>query len=507
MLPLKQFKNFNYMKNLLFLLVCSIVFLAAECDSSDSGGVVSGGSDTVKTAEKEAKLTKIGIVSADGFGTAAADYKEYCSGCHGQKVEAFTDQIRDWKHGTSIPEITKSISEGWEDAGMPGYDTVFTEKQIADLAAYLHEGINVWKSLEPNDAAKSEIMESSLGRMRLETVTNAAEVPWGIDFLPDNSMLVTDRDGDFYRIENNGNAIKIGNVPKVFAENQGGLLDVEIHPAFAENGFIYLSYSKPQKGNDGFSTTAIIRAKLTGDVLTEITEIFEAKPYFKTRHHYGCRMEFDNDGYLFFAVGDRGKRDINPQKLDNDCGKIHRVHDDGRIPTDNPFVKTEGAHGSIWSYGHRNPQGLVIDRTTGTVWEHEHGPRGGDEVNLIEKGKNYGWPLISYGINYNGTTFTDKTTMPGMKSPETYYVPSIAPSGLAMITGDKYGEWEGDLIAGSLRFKYLDRVIVKDDLVLDRTEELKNIGRVREVKMGNDGFLYVAVEGEPGSVYRLMPME
>ena len=210
------------------------------------------------------------------------------------------------------------------------------------------------------------------------------------------------------------------------------------------------------------------------------------------------------DGYLFISVGDRGKRDDNPQSLANHCGKIHRINSDGSIPEDNPFVDTLDAIKSIWSYGHRNPQGLVYDTKTNTLWEHEHGPRGGDELNIIKKGENYGWPLASFGINYNGTTFTNKTEIEGMTNSEKYWVPSIAPCGMAQVTSDKYPEWKGDILVGSLRFKYIAKVALEKNKAGADVPLVKNVGRVRNVKLDREGYIYVSTEN-PGAIYKLLP--
>ena len=245
-------------------------------------------------------------------------------------------------------------------------------------------------------------------------------------------------------------------------------------------------------------------AVLENDELTQQKIIFEAYPYSQTRHHYGSRMVFGNDGMLYFSVGDRGNHNQNPQDLQYDPGKIHRIKDDGTVPADNPFVNTANARKTIYSYGHRNPQGLVKHPETGEIWSHEHGPRGGDEINLVQKGKNYGWPVISYGINYNGTTFTDKTAMPGMEQPLLYWIPSIGPSGMTIVSSNKYKKWKGDILSGSLRFKYLNLSSLDGHKVKDKAILFENIGRLRDVKMGNDGYIYISVEN-PGTIYRLQP--
>ena len=310
----------------------------------------------------------------------------------------------------------------------------------------------------------------------------------------------------FHRMTD-GTLNKISNVPTVLDKGQGGLLDVELDPNFAENNVVYISYSKFKKeGDKELATTAVVSATYSNNSLKDVTEIFEAQPYLSTKHHYGGRLEFDDKGYLFISVGDRGRRDDNPQSLENHCGKIHRVNPDGSIPEDNPFVNTEKAMKSIWSYGHRNPQGLVFDPKTGTLWEHEHGPRGGDELNVIKKAANYGWPLASFGLNYNGTIFTNLTEIEGMENSIKYWVPSIAPCGMAMVTSDKYGYWKGDILVGSLRFKYLAKVAIDGMVAGADTPLVKNIGRMRNVKLDNEGYIYVSTE-LPGAIYKLIPKD
>ena len=335
----------------------------------------------------------------------------------------------------------------------------------------------------------------------VKTLTVFAEIdkPWGIDFLPNGDMLVTEIQGKLYRIVN-GKATEIKGVPAVVAEGQGGLMDVKVHPKYATNGWIYLTYSKGGQQNEKgqeLATTALVRAKIENNQLTQIQELFVAEPWSTLRHHYGSRIVFDQQGYLYLSVGDRGKHFENPQKLDNHCGKIHRLNDDGSIPADNPFVKNFAAMPSIFAYGNRNSQGMVIHPTTGALWEHEHGPKGGDEINIIEKGKNYGWPVISYGINYNGTVLTKETAREGMEQPLIYWVPSIAPSGMEFISSDRYGAaWKGNLLVGSLSFQYLNRCIIENGKVTKQEKLLEDIGRVRSIRQGPDGYIYLGVEGK-----------
>ncbi len=335
-----------------------------------------------------------------------------------------------------------------------------------------------------------------------ELIFSDVRIPWSMAWLPNGDMLVAERGGSLLRVRDGELISKIEGVPEVFARGQGGLLDVVLHPDYEENGWIYISYSSPE-GEEQGANTSIIRAKLTGNALTDKEIIYEATPNTTRGVHYGSRIAFDSDNYLYFSIGDRGKRDVYPQDLTADAGKIYRLHDDGSIPADNPFVNQEGAVAAIFSYGHRNPQGMAIHPETGAIWAHEHGPQGGDELNLVEAGKNYGWPVISYGINYNGTSFTDLTEKEGMEQPKTYWIPSIAPSGLTFVTSDKYPEWQGKALVGSLKFGYLVLVSFDGDEVTKREIVLDGIGRTRDVRQGPDGYIYVAVDGD--GIYRINP--
>lgn len=328
-----------------------------------------------------------------------------------------------------------------------------------------------------------------------ELVVDGIDIPWGMTWLPDGSMLVTERSGTLYHVKN-GEKTAIKNVPTVFARNQGGLLDVTLHPKYKENGWIYITYSIVDAKEKG-SHTALIRAKLQDNALVSIEKLYQGSPNVRTAHHFGSRIVFDKDGYVYFTIGDRGKRDENPQDITKDGGKVYRLHDDGRIPTDNPFVGQEGAKEAIFSYGHRNPQGMAVNPRTGQIWVHEHGPRGGDEINPVTKAVNYGWPVITYGINYSGTTITEETARDGMQQPLYYWVPSIAPSGMAFVTSDVYPELEGQLVVGSLKFQYLELLMLtQDDKVAKREKLLDGIGRVRSVRQGPDGYIYVGIDGK-----------
>lgn len=446
------------------------------------------------------KYTVVSAISLPVDKTPAENYQNYCSSCHGEKMDAFVD--RGWKHGNSQADLVKGITKGYADEGMPAFEKTFSKKEIEELAAYILKGIKNREAYDFDDAPKSNIFKSEKLTIKLDTVAIGLDVPWGMAFLPDGSLLVTERGGKLYNVKNRKNT-EIKGVPDVLAAGQGGLMDIVLHPDFEKNRLVYFSYSKP-KG--GLATTAVMQAKLDGNKLTGQKIIFEALPYASTRHHYGSRLVFDKNNYLFISVGERGNEKQNPQSLENALGKIHRINADGSIPADNPFKDKSGNATSLYSYGNRNPQGMALHPVTGELWETEHGPRGGDEINIITPGTNYGWPVTSYGINYNGAIITDKTTAPGIEEPLLYWLPSIAPSGTAFVTGDKYKPWKGALLVGSLRFKYLNLCYLNGKKITGQEKLLKNIGRLRDVRMAPDGYIYVAVEDDKGSVFRLVPV-
>ena len=327
-------------------------------------------------------------------------------------------------------------------------------------------------------------------------VIDGLKNPWGMAFLPSGEILVTEISGEI-RIIKDGQLLKeqITGVPDVYVRGQGGLLDIELHPEFGDNRWIYLSFSS-SRGNGKGGNTTIARYTLQGYALKDELIIYKGVPNTSKGAHFGSRLEFDDQGYLYFSIGDRHNRDVNPQDISRDGGKIYRLHDDGKTPSDNPFVDNNKAKAAIYSYGHRNPQGMAKNPLTGDIWAHEHGPRGGDELNLIKPGINYGWPVISYGINYDGTKFAKATAMEGMQQPVSYWVPSIAPCGMTFVSGGKYPGWEGDIIVGSLKFGYLVRCIVDNNTVTEQQIIAQGIGRVRNVEQGPDGYLYVGVEGK-----------
>ena len=334
-----------------------------------------------------------------------------------------------------------------------------------------------------------------------ETIVDGIDIPWGMAFLGPNELLVTEKSGILYYVKD-GQKTALEGLPQVYVRGQGGLLDVALDPNFNENRRIFFTTGVNIEGDKG-GNTALYRAVLTPDIkLSDVQLLYKAVPNTKTAQHWGSRIVFDKEGHVFFTVGDRGNREVNPQDITRDGGKVYRLNLDGSIPKDNPFADQENSKKGIYSYGHRNPQGLVVHPETGVLWEHEHGPRGGDEINIIQAGKNYGWPVITYGINYSGTTITDETKKDGMEQPFYYWVPSIAPSGMAFAS-DRYPDWHNNLFVGSLKFEYVERLVIENQKVVRREKVLENIGRVRNVVTGPEGYLYVGVEGK--GILKIIP--
>ena len=326
-------------------------------------------------------------------------------------------------------------------------------------------------------------------------------IPWGMVQLPNGQMLATERAGKLWLLTEKQPSIEITGLPPIHNNGQGGLLDIALHPDFAKNQLIFFTYaSESDKG----SNTALMQAKLNlqKNQLTESKRLYQADGSSTRGNHYGGRIAL-TDQYIYFSIGDRGQRDKNPQNLSLDGGKIYRLNLDGSIPTSNPFYRQDNAKKAIYSYGHRNPQGLISLPAQNQIWSHEHGPRGGDEVNLIESGNNYGWPIIGYGTNYIGTDYTDITEKEGMEQPKLYWDPSIAPSGMAYINSDKYPQWKNKILLGSMKFGYLVQLEIKNKKVIKQTKILNGIGRARNVIQGNDGYIYVGVDGK--GILRVMP--
>ena len=443
----------------------------------------------------------------DRQGTVAQRYQQLCANCHGANLEggqaqSLLDDV--WVAGGDDESIARSIRLGFPDKGMPTWGDAIPEKEIRAMVIYIHElrAKHQRGQLTFAKPADSMAVTSKLHEYRLDTWVGKLEQPYSLAFLSSDRAVVTEKRGRAYLIENGRLADHpIAGMPTVDAAGQAGLFDVVPHPNYASNGWLYFVYSDLQ---DGTSMTKVIRGKLRNSDFVEQETIFQAKPehYIKSGGvHFGGRIVFDGKGYIYFTIGDRGQKD-HAQDLSRPNGKVHRLFDDGRLPPDNPFVNDPTALKSIWSYGHRNPQGLAIDPRTGNLYDVEHGPRGGDELNFVEKGKNYGWPVISYGINYDGTTMTELTHQEGMEQPMVYWTPSLAVCGLNFYSGSLFPNWKNHLFVATLAAQELRRLEIKGNQVITQEVLFKNLGRIRHVVGGPDGALYVLL---PERIARLAP--
>jgi aldose sugar dehydrogenase len=363
--------------------------------------------------------------------------------------------------------------------------------------------------ISTNSMARAAPFETERVKISVERIAQGLSHPWAIDFLPDGSMIVTERDGKMRIVSKTGGLGEpLKGLPDVDVGGQGGLLDVTLHPNFAGNRLVYWSYSEAGRGGN---STAVARGRLSedGTALLDVTVIFSQKPKVPSRQHFGNRIVFDGKGYLFVTLGERSREKFRgqAQDLNSHLGKVVRLTEDGKIPPDNPFVNKPDALPEIWSYGHRNPQAAAINPATGALWEIEHGPKGGDEINLPEPGKNYGWPIVSYGVNYSGTPVgSGKKEMPGMESPIYQWTPVIAPSGMAFYTADLFPQWKGNLFVGGLGARALVRLELEGNKVTHEERLLLDLGlRIRDVAQGPDGALYVVTDEDGGDILRISP--
>ena len=343
---------------------------------------------------------------------------------------------------------------------------------------------------------------------RIETFVDGFDIPWGMAFLPNRDLIVSDRNGSLWLVNYKSKTrTQIIGVPEVRYKGQGGLLDVQVHPDFINNNFIYIGFTSYLKSKKNRTFTSIVRFNLVNNNLIDQKIIYKADDIFYSSSsiHYGTRIVFDKVGYLYFSIGDRGKRD-QAQLLNYPNGKIHRLHDDGSIPKNNPFIQEKNAIKSIWTYGNRNPQGLAIHPVSAIIFETEHGPRGGDELNILSSGKNYGWPEITYGKNYSGTTITKYTHKEGMEQPVIHWTPSIAVCGIDFYDGEVFKNWKNDLLVSSLKFENLYRLEIKDNKVTEQEIVYRAGSRIRDVETGPEGFIYLALE-DPGRIVRFIPIK
>ncbi len=440
-------------------------------------------------------------------------YQTYCASCHGAEFQgglggSLVDG--DWKHGSTDADIFRSIQKGNMDLGMTPWEGILSDEQIRALVILLRE-----KEKEHRDRGvefpkprTDEVTKTQHHAYRTEVVADGLDIPWSIAFMPDGRYLVAERPGPVRFIDAEGTVgPPIEGTPQVIHHGQGGMMEVALHPEFAENGWVYLAYSDGTRDSGRVRTmTTLARGKIVDNRWTDHELLWRADDEFYggSGVHFGTRIVFRGE-HLFFVVGERGGM-MAAQKLDHPVGKIYRIFHDGGIPEDNPFADNPDAIPGIWSYGHRNPQGLVFDPRNGDLYSTEHGPRGGDEFNWIRPGLNYGWPVITHGMNYNGTPITGITEHPGMEQPVIHWTPSIAACGLDVATGEAFPNWRHDFFAGGLATQEVRRVRVVDREVVEEEVVVKGGGRVRDVRFGPGGHLYLALN-DPHRIVRLVPAD
>ncbi|MCK3683536.1 PQQ-dependent sugar dehydrogenase [Maribellus sp. YY47] len=437
-------------------------------------------------------------------------YQQNCAQCHGADLNggnatSLVDGI--WQFGAEDGYIYRNIKFGISHLGMPSYEKTLSDVEIGAILKYIRSSEKNAGAERPPVVKELETMDYF---MNVDVFAENLEVPWAIDFIDASTALITERPGRL-RIVKNGVLQKeaVRNTPEVLNEGQGGLLDVAVDPDYSENGWIYLAYSHALNNVEGAerppAMTRIVRGKISDNTWVDQQVLFEAphETYRTTRHHYGCRIVFDPWGYLYFAIGERGT-DVHAQDITRPNGKVHRIYKDGTVPVDNPWFNEENSIKSLYSLGNRNIQGMAIHPETGQLWATEHGPMGGDELNLIEAGKNYGWPVITYGLNYNGTIVSEYTRKPGYEQPVFYWKPSTAVCGLDFYRGDLFKKWKNKLLVGALKYEEVSLLDIEGDRVMHEEVIVKGQGRVRDVSTGPDGAIYVVLN-KPDIVIRLTP--
>jgi aldose sugar dehydrogenase len=441
-----------------------------------------------------------------GTGQVADLYRQHCAICHGRELQGGLGGplVGPLEYAKDDAGIARWIREGNPDHGMPAFGDRLSEPEIRALVIYiLEKRQQADPASAPGPAAARAPAAAGGERFIVQPVIeDGLSTPWAIAFLPDGGFLVTERDGQLRQFRDNRLLPPVAGIPKAWAHGQGGLLEVAIHPGYPDNGWVYLGFSEAPDRRRG--STAIARGRIRDNRWTDHQWIFRVPEahHLSTRHHFGTRIVFQ-DGYLFFAIGDRGRMD-SAQDRASPNGRVHRIHDDGRIPDDNPFRDDPDAFPSSWTLGNRNIQGMALHPRTGDLWTAEHGPRGGDELNRIQPGRNYGWPVITHGMNYNGTPITENTSAPGMEQPDHYWTPSIAVCGITFYTGQAFPGWRDNLFAGGLASQQLHRIVIEDGKVVSDEILLRGIGRIRDVATGPDGALYLVLNS-PDQIVRLVP--
>lgn len=453
----------------------------------------------------------LGLSTSAAAQSVSALFAENCAVCHGGDLSggsAPTMLDDRWYTDGSDLALFEAITDGIPDMGMQPFGETLSEAERWALVVYIREKHAQFN--RPPDAAPDAngVYTSDHHDFTLETLAEGLERPWSIAFLPDGRALITERPGRL-RIIEDGVLLDepVAGLPDVWEHGQGGLMEAVPHPDYESNGWIYLAYSHrhPDGRNEGM--TRIVRGRLDGNRWTDEELIYEAPlaTYRSSGVHWGSRIVFDDEGHLFFPIGDRGAGP-QAQELNRPNGKVHRINDDGTIPRDNPFVSRPGALPTIWSYGHRNPQGLAFHPETGELWDTEHGPRGGDELNRVQKGHNYGWDNVSYGIHYNGRPFRQPVHGEDYTAPVHVWTPSIAVCGIEFYTGDGFPQWENDLFVTGLRGQRVERFRIEDGAVTEREILMLGLGRMRDAATAPDGSLWLALEN-PGRIVRLVPVE
>lgn len=436
-------------------------------------------------------------------------YQQYCATCHGRDLQggmaqSLVDGV--WQFGGERGYVFRSIQFGIPNYGMPGYDGALSRRQISELTDFILDAEKAAGAQKPGIPDTTQTLDYTL---RIEKWVEGLDVPWGLAFVDDSTALVTERPGRLRQIKDGKLlAEPVAGTPGVLAEGQGGLLDVAVDPDYAENRWIYLSYSHALPAGQGRpvgAMTRIVRGRIKDNTWTDQQVVYEApnETYLPTRIHYGCRIVFDRKGFLYFGIGDRSMKE-QAQDLSRPNGKIHRINRDGSIPATNPFIDRADALPSIFAYGIRNPQGLSVHPETDQLWEAEHGPLGGDEVNLIRAGMNYGWPVITYGRDYTGEIISELEAKAGMEQPIYYWKPAIALCAAEFYTGDLFEKWKNHLLVTALKDEEVRLLDIKENRVLFDEVILKNPGRVRDIAVGPDGAIY-PVLNSPGTILRLTP--
>ena len=456
-------------------------------------------------------LTSGSTAFGQGTTESATLFRNYCAPCHGQSLEggnaqSLVDAV--WQFGSKKSHMLRNIKYGIADFAMPAFDAALSDRQINGLIDFIFEQEKAGGAVKPLPPKSIHTLDYEV---RIEVLAENLDIPWSIAFTRPGNALVTERPGTVRQLLSGQLLTEpVLGTPKVLHEGQGGLLDIAVDPEHDENGWVYLAYSHalPPISGEGrpSAMTRVVRGHIADNQWTDQQTVFEApgETYQGTRHHYGSRIAFDSHHNLYFSVGDRGAGQ-QAQELSQPNGKIHRLNRDGTTPTDNPFLTQHKALPSIFSYGHRNPQGLAVHPTTDQVWASEHGPMGGDELNRLVKGANFGWPEITYGRNYDGGVVSAFRSKPNMKQPRLYWKPSIAVCGIDFVTGDLFPRWRNHLVVGSLKYEELRLLDIVEGEVIHQEILLKNYGRIRDVATGPEGAIYVVLNG-PDMVLRLTPI-